>query len=74
VGGVAELFTPETDGLIVPAGSVEGFAVALRRLLDDAALRARLGTAARRTAEAALSLDAFARQCEASFERALERR
>lgn len=74
VGGVAELFTPETDGLIVPAGSVEDFAAALRRLLDDAGLRARLGAAARRTAEARLSLGAFARQCEAAFDLALARR
>jgi glycosyltransferase involved in cell wall biosynthesis len=40
------------DGWIVPAGAPAELAAALEALLDDAALRGRLGAAARRTAEA----------------------
>jgi len=40
------------DGLVVPPGAPAELADALGALLDDAALRARLGAAARRTAEA----------------------
>jgi glycosyltransferase involved in cell wall biosynthesis len=40
------------DGWIVPAGAPDDLAQALEALLDDPALRARLGAAARRTAEA----------------------
>jgi len=50
--GVSELLSPDHDSLLLddPA-DVEGLAVRLRRLLDDAALRVRLGTNARTTAE-----------------------
>ncbi len=40
------------DGLVVPPGAPVELAEALASLLDDAALRARLGATARRTAEA----------------------
>ncbi|HEX5138917.1 MAG TPA: glycosyltransferase family 4 protein, partial [Planctomycetota bacterium] len=46
------LVTHGRDGLVVPAGAPAELADALGALLDDAALSARLGAAARRTAEA----------------------
>mgnify|MGYP000001376833 CR=1 FL=1 len=71
VGGVSELFTPDSDGVIVAANDADALAAGLRRLLDDPAMRAALGRAARAKAEAALSLPAYARACEAVFARVL---
>ena len=41
--GVASVVAADRTGLLVPAGDVEAFAVALRRLLVDAATRERMG-------------------------------
>jgi glycosyltransferase involved in cell wall biosynthesis len=71
VEGVTELFTPDRDAVIVPPKDVSALAEALRALLNDAARRAALGKAARQMALEKLSLDQFARNCEAVFERAL---
>jgi glycosyltransferase involved in cell wall biosynthesis/GNAT superfamily N-acetyltransferase len=46
VGGVAELLTDGHDALLVPPGSPSQLAAALRRVVGDEALRARLATAA----------------------------
>jgi glycosyltransferase involved in cell wall biosynthesis len=46
VGGVPEVVRDGENGLLVPAGDVEALAVAIRRLLGDDALRARLAAAA----------------------------
>lgn len=51
VGGIPELVTDDVDGLLVDAGDQEALAAALGGLLDDAALRARLGAAARARVE-----------------------
>jgi len=45
--GCREVVTHEVDGLLVPPRDAEALAVAIQRLLDDAALRQRLGQAAR---------------------------
>ena len=50
VGGVAELVTGGSDGLLAPAEDVAAVAACLEDLLDDAALRRRLGDAAARSA------------------------
>lgn len=47
VGAVRELVTDGENGLIVPPQQPEALAVALARLIGDAALRQRLGAAAR---------------------------
>ena len=47
VGSVRDVIAEGETGLLVPAGDVEGFATVLGRLLDDHALRARMGAAAR---------------------------
>jgi glycosyltransferase involved in cell wall biosynthesis len=51
VGGVPDVVTDGEDGLLVPAGDPERLAQAACRLLDDPALRERLGEAARARAE-----------------------
>lgn len=51
VGGVASVLTHEVDGLVA-GHDAHGLAVALRRLVEDPALRRRLGQQARRRLEA----------------------
>jgi glycosyltransferase involved in cell wall biosynthesis len=48
VGAVPEVIAHDRNGLLVPVGHVEALADALNRLLEDGALRQRLGDAARR--------------------------
>jgi glycosyltransferase involved in cell wall biosynthesis len=47
VAGIPELIQDGVDGLLVPAANVEALTDAIERLLADAALRVRLGEAAR---------------------------
>ncbi len=47
ITGIPELIRQEVDGLLVRPSSDEELAIAIARLLDDSALRARLGTSAR---------------------------
>jgi glycosyltransferase involved in cell wall biosynthesis len=56
-GGNPELVTHEADGLLVAPLDPRAWAAAIERLLGDAALAARLGTAARATAREKFSLD-----------------
>ena len=62
VGGIPDLITSGETGLLVPPGDIPALAAALTSLLDDPALRAQLGAAARRrvaqsfTPEAALPI------------------
>jgi len=48
VGAHTEVIEPEVSGLFVPPGDVEALSAALARVIDDTALRARLGDGARR--------------------------
>jgi glycosyltransferase involved in cell wall biosynthesis len=52
-GGAGEIITDSRDALGVPPGNVEAMAEAIRRLVVDADLRARMGAAGRETAERA---------------------
>ena len=68
VGGQTDLLDDERNALLVPPGDADAAEAALRRLADDARLRARLAEAARTTAAAytpermaADYLDAYAR-------------
>jgi glycosyltransferase involved in cell wall biosynthesis len=45
-GGHTDMLVDGESGLLVPSGDVDALAAAMRRLLDDAALRERLGRAA----------------------------
>ncbi|HWG72581.1 MAG TPA: glycosyltransferase [Acidimicrobiales bacterium] len=47
VGGVGELVRHDRTGLVAPAGDVEGLALCLSAVIDDAGLRSRLGDSAR---------------------------
>lgn len=49
--GFSEYLEDGVNGLLVDRGDVDGLAVAVERLVDDAVLRERLGEAAARTAE-----------------------
>jgi glycosyltransferase involved in cell wall biosynthesis len=62
--GSAKVLTHEVNGLIVPNHDVEGFAAAIVRLVDDPALGARLGQAARAYVLATSTWDRTAERCE----------
>ena len=50
-GGLSDIVRPGQTGLLVPPGDAAALAAALETLLDDAALRARMGAAGRIQAE-----------------------
>jgi glycosyltransferase involved in cell wall biosynthesis len=56
-GAVPEVIRSETNGLLISDPGAEAFAAAALRLLDDPALAARLGDAARQTVERQFSAD-----------------
>ncbi|NVI96771.1 glycosyltransferase family 4 protein [Myxococcus sp. AM009] len=58
--GAAEALTDGVDALLIPPGDVHALVQALRALLEDPALRARLGTAARSTVAARFSRERYA--------------
>ncbi|HZS61986.1 MAG TPA: glycosyltransferase family 4 protein [Gemmatimonadaceae bacterium] len=64
LGGITDIVENDQTGLIVPPNDSEALAAALRRLIDDRALAARLGTAGERMIEERFSwphiIDQFA--------------
>ncbi|HEX6827565.1 MAG TPA: glycosyltransferase [Burkholderiales bacterium] len=74
VGGVPDLVGDGETGYVVPPRDPDAFADALERLLRDAALRARLGEAARARALTRFSLVHQVDQMLQIWERVLERR
>lgn len=71
-GGLTEIVTDGVEGFVVPAGTVEPLAEALRRLATDAELRARMGEAGRRRVLQEFTVEAFANKTEAAYRRAIE--
>ena len=71
VGGLIDAVVHGETGLLVPPRDPPALRAALERLLDDAELRGRLGTAARRHAVERLALDAAAAATIAAYTRAL---
>jgi glycosyltransferase involved in cell wall biosynthesis len=57
VGGVPQVVENGVNGLLVAPGDIDGLGAAIRRLLEDPALRERLGAAARATVETGFSLN-----------------
>ena len=47
LSGIPELVDDEADGLLVPPGDAPALAAAIARVMDDQAMRSRLGGAAR---------------------------
>lgn len=62
-----EWVTDGEEGLLAPPGGTREWALAMRRLLRDEELRARLGRAARRRAEASFAQPVVQRQLEERF-------
>lgn len=65
--GLMEVLTPDVDALIVPKRDARALADRMIRLMDDPALRDRLGAAARRTAES-YDITAFVRKMERLYD------
>ena len=60
-----------TNGLLVPPGDPPAFAAAMLRLLDDQALRTRLGLAAQSRFREALTIEQMIRRHEDLYSRLL---
>ncbi|MBI4458942.1 MAG: N-acetyl-alpha-D-glucosaminyl L-malate synthase BshA [Acidobacteria bacterium] len=72
VGGVPELITHEVDGFLAAPGDLESMADYATRLLEDAALCAQMGKAARLTAEKRFCSSLIIPQYEKLYQRVLE--
>jgi len=66
-GGIPEAVNNEREGLLVPPGDVEKLSQALKRLIENAALRTSLGQAARRRALAEFTVGAMTTEYEALY-------
>ena len=73
VGGCPELIIDGQTGLLVPPENPDALAEAIRRLLSDATLAARMGQAARRRAEQEFSIEKMVRRNEELYDRFLKR-
>lgn len=71
VGGTPELIRDGENGLLVPNEDDNALAVALQRLIDDAALRDRLAAQARADALTGFSLDAMVDHTVSIYQRCL---
>jgi glycosyltransferase involved in cell wall biosynthesis len=74
VGGNALVVEDEVTGFVISPGDAPGLAAALIRLIEDDALAARLGRAARARVETDYGLDRLIARVEALYVDALERR
>lgn len=72
VSGIPELVENDTSGLLVPENDPRALAGAIRRLLQDEAMRKRLGQNGRRRVQAEFDVQKNAAQLASLFERYLE--
>jgi glycosyltransferase involved in cell wall biosynthesis len=73
-GGIPEMVRDGEEGLLVAPGDAAALAAALGRVLEDAALRARLGAAARRRVDEAFPVDRMVDETIAVYREALAER
>jgi glycosyltransferase involved in cell wall biosynthesis len=73
-GGTAEAVAPGETGFLLERGDAEETAQAIRTLVGDPALRARMGAAARRRVLEHFAAAPYAQKVESVYERAVERR
>ncbi|HEY2054356.1 MAG TPA: glycosyltransferase family 4 protein [Solirubrobacterales bacterium] len=71
IGGLRDIVVDGETGLLFPAGDAERLAAALRTMIDDPALRARMGPAAAARAQDVFSADVLVPQVEESYELAI---
>jgi glycosyltransferase involved in cell wall biosynthesis len=72
-GGAVELVEDDVDAIAFPPGDVAALAHAMRRVVNDVSLRARLGATARRTALRRFDPDIFTREFLDLYTRVVER-
>lgn len=72
-GGVGAIVTDEVDGLLAPPDDVAALSAQLRRVVEQAGLRQRLGEAGRATVERRFSLRRAAERMSKVYVRAMER-
>ncbi len=70
-GGTKEIVRDGLDGFIVPQGTVEPLAVALRKLIADSSLRQQMGASARQRVSDEFTLDLLAQRTADAYRRAL---
>jgi glycosyltransferase involved in cell wall biosynthesis len=70
-GGLPEIITDESTGLLYPPGDIEALAGAVSRLLADGTLHEDLAERARRSVVARFTVDAYAEGVERVLEEAL---
>jgi glycosyltransferase involved in cell wall biosynthesis len=73
-GGNPDLIEHGVHGLLVPPRNPRALGAAIQRLLDDAALRERLGQAAQRRARSEFTIERTAAATEAVYREAMARR
>ena len=71
IAGTRELVVPDTTGYLVPVGDRATFAKYAERLLNDAALSARLGDAGRRRVQDEFSVEKMIERHAALYREAL---
>ncbi len=74
VGGIPETIRDGENGLLVPSGDTGALAAAIRKLLADGALRARLGSSARAAAERDYDVKGIVARVERLYEETYRRK
>ncbi|MFY9555309.1 MAG: glycosyltransferase family 4 protein [Blastocatellia bacterium] len=67
IDGAPEVVIPDKTGYLVSPGDAQGLAAAISRLLDDPALRSRLGEAGRRLVDPAFRAETMVHQIAARY-------
>jgi N-acetyl-alpha-D-glucosaminyl L-malate synthase BshA len=70
-GGIPELVRPDKDGVVTEGFEVDEYAQAIIEILDDEALRVKIGKAGRKRVEESFSADAIVTEYENVFKQAI---